>query len=304
MNKEIDFTSCRQKLKAYGGANGNKICIVYNDEDYMLKFPPPARKNEDMSYSNGCFSEYLGSKIFESTGIQTQKVLIGTYNFADKEKIVVACKDFTRTGILCQDFASLKNSVITTENKGYGTELEEILDTIDEQKAIDQKELSDFFWDMFIIDALIGNWDRHNGNWGFLYDTISDSVELAPIYDCGSSLFPQANDVVMKSVLADEDEKKLRIYEIPTSAIRINGKKINYYGFITSASNKDCNKALIRMLPQIDINKIDEIILNTPFLSDLQKDFYSTMLALRKEKILEEAMLKINKIYYYDAPEQ
>ena len=24
------------------------------------------------------------------------------------------------------------------------------------------------FWDMFVIDSLIGNTDRHNGNWGFL----------------------------------------------------------------------------------------------------------------------------------------
>lgn len=23
------------------------------------------------------------------------------------------------------------------------------------------------FWDIFIADALIGNTDRHNGNWGF-----------------------------------------------------------------------------------------------------------------------------------------
>lgn len=36
----IDFTNCiKNKLKAYGGKNGNKLAIKYNDEDYMLKFP-------------------------------------------------------------------------------------------------------------------------------------------------------------------------------------------------------------------------------------------------------------------------
>ena len=32
--------------------------------------------------------------------------------------------------------------------------------------------------DMFIVDALIGNWDRHNGNWGFLCNTTTDELHL------------------------------------------------------------------------------------------------------------------------------
>ena len=24
------------------------------------------------------------------------------------------------------------------------------------------------FWDIYVVDALIGNFDRHGGNWGFL----------------------------------------------------------------------------------------------------------------------------------------
>ena len=41
--------------------------------------------------------------------------------------------------------------------------------------------LRDFFWDMFIADAFIGNWDRHNGNWGFLYNEQNDSMKLATL---------------------------------------------------------------------------------------------------------------------------
>ena len=48
---------------------------------------------------------------------------------------------------------------------------------------MDPVELENWFWDMFIVDALIGNWDRHNGNWGFLYDTVQDEMKLAPVYD-------------------------------------------------------------------------------------------------------------------------
>ena len=80
---------------------------------------------------------------------------------------------------------------------------------------------------MFIVDALIGNWDRHNGNWGFLYNNKTDEIKLAPVYDCGSSLYPQADEKIMNSVLTNEKEMNLRIFEIPTSAILLNGKKLN-----------------------------------------------------------------------------
>ncbi|MEG2732981.1 MAG: CtkA family protein, partial [Clostridium sp.] len=37
----IDFTDCAvNKFKAYGGANGNKINVLYDGTSYMLKFPP------------------------------------------------------------------------------------------------------------------------------------------------------------------------------------------------------------------------------------------------------------------------
>ena len=134
-----------------------------------------------------------------------------------KEKIVVACKDFTRPGVVLQEFASLKNQMIDSARNGYGTELSDIEKTFEEQTALDAVELSQRFWDMFIVDAFIGNWDRHNGNWGFLYDTMTDRLTLAPVYDCGSSLYPQADDKIMESVLKDSQARALRIFEIPTS---------------------------------------------------------------------------------------
>lgn len=44
---------------------------------------------------------------------------------------------------------------------------------------------------MFIVDALLGSFDRHNGNWGVLVDEERQTAEIAPIYDCGSCLYPQ-----------------------------------------------------------------------------------------------------------------
>ena len=283
----IDFTNLPVRNKTYAGANGSKISIVYNDELYMLKFPSVPNINKNMSYANGCISEYLGCHIFESIGIPVQQTLLGTYERNGKEKIVVACKDFTANGLVLQDFASLKNTIIDSANNGYGTELSDIIQTLEEQTAMDPVVLTEWFWDMFIVDALIGNWDRHNGNWGFLYNIVTDEISLAPIYDCGSCLFPQADEEIMRRTLDDPAEREVRIFERPLSGIKINGQKIQYFKFISSLENKDCNAALKRIIPRIDMNKIYQIIEDTPFISNLQKDFYKTMLNERKERILD-----------------
>lgn len=292
----IDFTDLPLRRKTYAGANGSKISVVYNGSIYMLKFPALPTRNPGLSYTNSCISEYLGCKIFESIGIPVQEVLLGTYRTPKgKEKIVVACKDFTSPGIVLQDFASLKNQIVDSIRNGYGTELADIQDTFDQQTAMDGEQLKERFWDMFIVDALIGNWDRHNGNWGFLYNTQTDEMALAPVFDCGSSLFPQADEGIMREVLSDKNALNQRIFNQPLSAITQNGRKINYFDFISSLQNEDCNQALKRIAPRIDISKINRIIDETPVISDLQRKFYRTILSERKGKIIDFSLKKLQK---------
>ncbi len=145
------------------------------------------------------------------------------------------------------------------------------------------------------MDALIGNWDRHNGNWGFLYNRRTDEISFAPVYDCGSCLFPQADEKIMEAVLNDPAERDLRVFGIPLSGIRIDGRKINYFDFISSLQNEDCNAALERIVPGIDMGRINALVEGTPFISELQKRFYVTMLAERKEKILDRSLLMLRR---------
>lgn len=286
----IDFTDMPIRKKAYAGANGGKIAVMYEGEQYMLKFPPHPKRNKEMSYTHSCISEYLGSHIFDIVGIPVQQTLLGIYRVNGKEKVVVACKDFTTYETVLQDFASLKNTLIDSGHSGYGTELSEIIEAIEEQSFIDPVTLREHFWDMLIVDALIGNWDRHNGNWGFLYNNRSDEISIAPIYDCGSCLYPQADDTVMEMTLNDPAEMDFRIFEIPVSGIRMNGEKIRYFDFISSLQNRDCNAALERIVPRIDMQRIAALVNDTPYASDLQKLFYLTMLKERKEKILDKSL--------------
>lgn len=282
----MDFTGLKLCNKTYAGKTGSKISVEYQGELYMLKFPAYPKKNKDMSYGNSCFSEYLGCHVYELIGIPVQKTLLGTYTYHGKTKVVVACKDFTAPGVVLQDFGSLKNQLIDSERNGYGTELSDIMRACEEQTAIDQGMLIERFWDMFIVDALIGNWDRHNGNWGFLYNQTDDSMVLAPVFDCGSSMYPQADDVIMERVLTNNNEMDYRIYEIPTSAVTENDKKIKYFDFIASLKNDDCNRALKRIVPRVNVSTIQQMINETPFLSNLQKEFHCAMIEKRFECIL------------------
>ena len=289
----LDFTNLPTKKKAYGGANGSKLSVIYNNELYMLKLPMHALKNPNLSYTNSCTSEYLGCHIFNMLGIKAQETLLGTYKYHDKVKAVVACKDFTSPGVVILDFASIKNQIIDSASNGYGTELSDIIDTINKQTVVDSEELKEHFWNMFVVDAFIGNWDRHNGNWGFLYNQETDKLEIAPIFDCGSALFPQIDDELIKKVISSKAEMNARVYDIPTSAILIDGKRANYHKVITSLEYKDCNRAIKRIVPKIQLDDINKLIDNVEELSQLKKEFLKKILKLRKELILDAAFKKL-----------
>lgn len=284
---ELNFTNAQiNKFRMYGGNNGNKISILFQGENYMLKFPPKPSKNPEMSYTNSCISEYVACHVFESLGMETQKTLLGRYG----DKIVVACKDFTSDGVVLRDFASLKNTIVESSRNGYGTDLSEVLDSIKEQQIMSPEKMESFFWDMFIGDSLLGNFDRHNGNWGFLINEREGQITLAPIYDCGSCLYPQLDERKMEYVLSNPKEIDERIYVFPNSALKENDRKINYFQFLLETESTECLRALKRIGSRINLDSIDRIIDDTPYISGLHRDFLKTMIRQRKEKIIDRTM--------------
>ncbi len=291
MSGFIDFTNCRRIVdKAYNGANGKKIAVEYEGRQYMLKFPPSGQKRPtELSYTNSCFSEHIACSIFNMLGVAAQETILGTFDVAGKAKIVCACRDFTIDGKQLFDFCSIKNTILDSDSNGSGTELSDILETIEKQQFVESGRLLEHFWEVFVIDALLGNFDRHNGNWGFLYNPVSKSTDLAPVYDCGSCLLPQADESVMRSVLENEDALNKRVFQFPTSAVKLDGRKINYYDFLTKAGNADCNKAVKRIFDRLDMKKIHQFIEETLYISELQKAFYKKYIGARISLILAPA---------------
>ena len=283
----IDFSNAVEEFNNYRGSEKKKT-LIYNNKKYLVKFPDPIReKNKNISYINNAFSEYIGSSIFKMSGFDAQNTLLGTYNYNGREKIVCACEDFTNNENMLYEFENLALS--TNPDKKIETEVKDIMEVIDESRMIDINETKKQFWRMFIIDAIIGNTDRHNGNWGFLVNKVTGKISFAPIYDCGSCLNPIIEDVEIEKI-NDTELKNLAINSY--SCLKENGKKINYMAYIKKMENSECNEAIKDVFNKKEIEKIMDFIDDIACISKTRKEFYKAIINQRY-KIIEEIYTKL-----------
>lgn len=289
----VDFTNSIEKVCGYGGSEKKKK-IIYNGEVYLLKFPDPIIE-KSLLYKNNVFSTYIGCKIFESVNIPVQKVILGIYNEKQekevKQKVVVACKDFTNEKQKLIEFSSLANS-ITDVDKKFTTKIEDIYEVFNNLNYdFDKKLMIENFWNMFVVDTLIGNTDRHLSNFGVIDD--GETLIFAPVYDCGSALHPLLTDEKINYLLNNESEFKNVAYSI-YPVYTYENKKITYSEFYAK-DIPNLNDALLRIYPRIDMNKIYDIIDNTMYLSLERKEFLKKSVTIRKEKILDIAYKKLSR---------
>lgn len=285
----IDFTEIvknNPSFRAYGGVNGIKKGVLFKGNPYMLKIEYNGKKNSILS-------EYISSKVYSMLDIPTQEVILGKIYDNEREKLCVACKDFKEKDEYLYEFLNIKNSVLTeNSSNGFSTELIEILEAIDRQNFCPSDEVRKRFWTMFIVDAYLGNFNRHNGNWGFLVNEKTGTKQLAPIFDCASCLYPKFTDEQLQDFLNPPNELDKGIYTFPKSVIKQNGKRINYHEFFQTTLNNDCLEAVKKMIPKIE-KKSDEIkdfINGIEVLTSVRKQFYIQILKMRREKILQPAL--------------
>ena len=279
----IDFTNSVEEFNNYKGSEKKKT-LIYKNRKYLVKFPDPIReKNRNISYINNAFSEYVGSNIFKMVGFETQNTILGKYNYNGKEKIVCACEDFTNNNNILYEFENLALS--TNPDKKIETEISDIIEVIEESKnLINVEEAKEKFWEMFVIDSLIGNTDRHNGNWGFILNKETGKTAFSPIYDCGSCLNP---------MLEDKEIEKMTKIELKNLAINCysclkeNGKKINYMTYIKQMNNSECNNAIKRCFNKIKIEEIEKFIEEIECISKIRKEFYKEIIKKRYSIIKE-----------------
>lgn len=276
---------------SYGGHGGSKKGIIIDNERWFLKYPKSTKSMDvkGLSYSTTPLSEYIGSHIYDSIGLETHKTKLGIAN----GKVVVACKDFLDNNEVIIDYNSIKNE--------YDENVEKAMENLSSSSSIDSNhdleevllmmeknpyfklfpELKERFWDMFIIDAFINNNDRNEGNWGLILNKETNILRLAPIFDNGAAFYNKSSDDKLGSIYFDEVKFKQSVYDSVISIYREKGKLINPLKYIENVKNEDCNKALLRIFSKIDMNKIVDIFNEIPeeydnlvIFSKIQKDYY------------------------------
>ena len=305
MNKLININKLKETRRTFSGNAGAKIGVIFNNEEYVVKYPKniSKMKNVEIKYSTSSLSEYIGSHIYGILGYPVHETLLGY----DEDKLVVLCKNFDLENKF-HEFKSVANRLRSKEIDeinfidGNTLDIKQIIDIINVSSLIkNKKETIDRFFDMFVVDYLLNNNDRNNTNWGFMFDPLKDGpVELAPIYDCGNSFNNKLSNRQLLERLNDENMFIERVVDGLSSSFELNGHQLNFKNAFYNKEILDLGlrDALIRNVPNI-INHFKEIEV---FINDIPesdggieilpanyKEFILKSLKMRLERTLVEA---------------
>ncbi|MCQ2750051.1 MAG: HipA domain-containing protein [Clostridia bacterium] len=152
----INFDKCKSYGKLYGGSE-EKLALIHDGKKYMVKF----QKDSPYGLRFNHISEYVGSHIYNMLGINAQETILGTY----KDRYVVGCLDFLEDDEKFVPFNDVGESTIDDDMENYQYSYEDILELLNANKKLtNTQDTVSAFFDMFIVDSLIGNFDRHGMN--------------------------------------------------------------------------------------------------------------------------------------------
>lgn len=240
--------------KKYDG-NTDKFGITMNNIDYIVKYP---KEKGDTSI----FSEYVASNFIRGLGYNGHE----TFLEKDEGNIVVLLKDFTNLGEYLRSYKdtnqSSEDTLITNKYYTY----DDVLYMIKKHTKLSNEQKKNCliqFWQMYMCDAILANRDRHHGNWGYIRG--KSGYRIAPIYDNGSSLYP---DVSKKLDLYKSNRKKFleeRSEKFPASLLCIyddnlkRNRRTNYYEMVGILDNIEKN-LVYNHIKSIEIENIYNII--------------------------------------------
>ena len=180
----------------------------------------------------------------------------------------------------------------TDSQKRSKTTIDDVMYIIDTDVTIKNKMfLKKFFWEMFVVDAAIGNTDRHLDNWGVMASS-DGKISPAPVYDCGSALSPLVSDREKEELLEDDISFKNTEYNL-CSVYRHQGKRI-FYHEILKAPPADLHRSILEIVPRIKlaVPRIDALIDATEGMTDISKTYMKKSLAMRLNQMLLPALKK------------
>lgn len=279
-------------ITPYTGSDRKEGLISPEGQKYLVKYAEAHTRFNDLdtSYVNNVISEYMSSHIFSIAGFDVHRTFIGVRG----ENLLVACENFTSEHKFLIEFAQYMRKHFDSGDIGRVPDICQIDYVLRHDPVLCDfaEKLWTSYWERFIGDALVGNFDRHMGNWGYITDTQAEKIYAAPIYDNGSTLFPALSEKAMREdILPFEKEIMKRTWLFPKAAFTVNGNKVTYLDMMSSGYEPSLTQAVKKTVPAI-LDKmpcICRFIEEQDFLSDTRKAFYKTMLQARAEYILKPA---------------
>lgn len=272
----MDFTQMPYSTRHgnYGGMAGDKDGIIYQNEPWIIKYPKSGKfmQTGQVSYVSSPLSEYIGSHIFQILNIPVHKTQLGIRH----NKIVVACKDFRPKGSILLELKQIKNAAnaelserleqeLHHSSAGDRVNLNELLLHLEHNPILTKvPDTTERFWQTAIVDVLIDNSDRNNGNWGILQkDEDTDEYKLAPVYDNGNAFSSKASDSQIQEYLNSSDLTNRLIGG--RTAYDWNGKILSNKKLLY-LPDKNLQKAILTVTPMIEANlqKIKQLIQDIP----------------------------------------
>lgn len=143
------------------------------------------------------------------------------------------------------------------------------------------------FWNMFVVDALIGNTDRNNSNWGIILAADGEK-RIAPVYDNGNCLNCKWDDEKMQDILGDQQKFTAEAFKARRCIYEMERRPVNPYHLIERMEYPECNHAVRRIVPEIgrQMPQIRGLIASIPVISEIQKKYYTDVMQSRYENVL------------------
>lgn len=286
----------------YGGYGGDKDGVIINGDRWIIKYPQNTKSMDvspELIYTSSPLSEYIGSHLFEMLGMKTHKTILGFRN----NRIVVAVKDFLADNERLAEFRTLKNAAnkelsdelkleLNSSHSGDRVNLNELMVHLSHNPIMKSIHgLKEHFWKMVVIDALIDNNDRNNGNWGIIY---GDKKRIAPVYDNGNSFNTKATNEQIRSYLNESPEEQVVRITGGRTAFQYNDKILSAKKAL-SLDVPELKSSIVKLTPLVYnkipdicemINDIDEEYKGIEVISPERKEYYTLAVKVRFEKLL------------------
>ena len=203
-------------------------------------------------------------------------------------------KDFTDEKHVLREFREIKNyynekledmletSITSSDDDAHFTSLDALIIHLKYNPILQGVEgCTERFWDCALIDGVINNNDRNNGNWGLLQDIGHNSYKLAPIFDNGGSFNNKLGKEEFKNRLQSEEAMANSALNTATSYALKN--KMLTYKALLALDNSDLRTAIQKVTVLLDekFKEISVFIASMPemengveIVSNYQKEFY------------------------------